>query len=228
MRPRAPCVAGIFYPASESALRDELRRLLAGARRPLDGEVRGGLVPHAGYAYSGRVAAAFFASVPAAPETVVFCASVHLPGVTTAALCARGAWSVPLGDVAVDEELAREILRAGSGVVEENEAAHRGDHAIEVQLPFVVERWPSARFVPMVVPADGRAIGLGSAIGAAARTAGRSVLAVASSDLTHYGARYGFAPYGAGPDALARAHGVNDAALLERVARLDGTGVLEE
>jgi len=227
-RSRRPAAAGLFYPSSPRALRGSVESMLAAAARAPLACVVGGLVPHAGHAYSGLTAAAFFASVPEAPESVVFVASVHRPDVERAALCACGTWSTPLGEARIDEPLARAILEAAAGRVVEDPGAHDGDHAIEVQLPFLAARWPEATFVPIVVPPDDEAPAIGAAIAGAIAGTQRRALVVASSDLTHYGARYGFAPWGAGPEALRRAHGENDVRLLGFVERLDASGALRD
>jgi len=219
-------VAGGFYPAGSRELHARIQELLAGSGvAPLPG-VLGGLVPHAGYAYSGPTAAAFFASVPEAPETVVFCGAVHVPGVRVASLDGSRAWCTPLGEIEPDRELAQAILEQADGRLVSAPEAHDGDHAIEVQLPFVQVRWPDARFLALSVPADERALEVGRVVGEAIRRCGRAALVVASSDLTHYGDRFGFTPFGIGRRALERAHGENDVGLLERLEALDAEGAL--
>ncbi len=193
---------------------------------PLHDARWGGLAPHAGYVYSGFTAAALYASVSVEPETVAFCGSVHVRGLTCSALDAHREWQTPLGAIAPDRTLGDAILAAAGDLAQANPVAHDQDHAIEVQLPFVQTLWPAARFVAMTVPADDRASALGEAIAAAARSTGRRILLVASSDLTHYGERFGFTPFGSGEAALRRAHGQNDLELLQRLEAMDPAGAL--
>lgn len=225
---RPPAVAGLFYPAEPRSLRARLEALLDAARSvPLKGVV-GGLVPHAGLDYSGAVAAAFYASAADAPESVVFVASVHRAGVRRAAVSSATAWRTPLGEVAVDVPLARAIVEASAGAAGFDDAAHEGDHAVEVELPFVQIRWQGAGIVPIAVPARPESAAVGGAIAAAVAALERRALVVASSDLTHYGRRFGFAPWGEDAAALRRAHGENDARLLAFVERLDARGALDD
>jgi len=236
MRARRAYVAGSFYPADPQTLARTVRELLAHAatairegplgQTPLPDARWGGLAPHAGYPYSGSTAAALYASVALAPETVVFCGSVHVRGLTCAVLDAHREWQTPLGAVAPDRELGEAILQAAGELAQAQPASHDEDHAIEVQLPFLQIRWPAARFVAVTVPADARAPAFGEAIASAARATSRRILVVASSDLTHYGARFGFTPFGLGAAALRRAHGQNDREILERLQAMDPGGAL--
>ncbi len=226
MRVRPPLVAGTFYPAGSRELRARIQDLLAQSGVAALPGVLGGLVPHAGYVYSGPTAAAFFASVSDTPDTVVFCGSVHVPGVRVASLDGSRAWSTPLGEIEPDRELAEAILEEADGRVVSAPEVHDEDHAIEVQLPFVQVRWPDARFLALSVPADERAPAVGRDVGEAIQRCGRVALVVASSDLTHYGDRFGFTPFGTGRRALERAHGQNDVGLLERLEALDAEGAL--
>jgi AmmeMemoRadiSam system protein B len=225
---RLPAVAGLFYPAEPASLRARVEALLESARSASLAGVLGGLVPHAGLDYSGSIAAAFYASVSDAPESVVFLASAHRATVRRAAVSGAAAWRTPLGDVAVDAALAREIVERSEGAASVDDAAHAGDHAVEVELPFVQILWKGAGIVPMVVPAHPGSPSLGTAVAAAVAGTGRRALVVASSDLTHYGRRFGFAPWGEGVAALRRAHGGNDARLLALVERLDAEGALKD
>jgi AmmeMemoRadiSam system protein B len=151
---------------------------------------------------------------------------VHVPGVRVASLDGSRAWRTPLGEIEPDHELAEAVLEEAQGRVVSAPEAHDGDHAIEVQLPFVQVRWPDARFLAISVPADERAPEVGRVLGDAIKRWGRRALVVASSDLTHYGDRFGFTPWGVGRRALERAHGRNDVGLLERLEALDAEGAL--
>ena len=194
---REPAVAGQFYPADPEALKATVDDLLDRAEVPaIDGEVLALLAPHAGYPYSGEVAAAAYRSVRrnAYDAVVVVCPS-HREAFEGASVYARGSYRTPLGLAPVAEELAREILSRAPDACA-SDAGHsvsspfgfgriRGEHAIEVQLPFLQEAVPDLRIVPIVMadrefPLCQR---LGKAIAEASQ--GRRVLVVASSDLYH-------------------------------------------
>lgn len=219
---REPVVAGMFYPADPQRCRADVARMLqaAGGTVPRD-HFFAGLVPHAGWAFSGPVAAKTFAALAESgtPQTVILFGAVHSWGVNRPALYGRGAWATPLGELEVDQGLADEILREAQGRVIENPRAHSEEHSIEVQLPFVKHLWPEAKIVPLMVPPLEDAALVGESVARAALPRQGQVFLVGSSDLTHYGPRYGFAPRGTGPAALAWAR-ENDARLLDDIVHM--------
>lgn len=224
--------AGQFYPAKPEECARELAGLVAAARAfpPTPGAVMAGIVPHAGWIYSGPTAARVFVDLDAGgpPSTVVVFGAVHVHGVPRAALWAQGAWATPLGDVAIDESLARRVLAAGAGLIEERPRIHEREHSIEVQVPFIRHLWPSARLLPVMVPPDASASRVGEIVARAASSAAGRVVALGSTDLTHYGPGYGVVTHGVGAAALAWARDENDAAMLARVAALDADAIVAE
>jgi AmmeMemoRadiSam system protein B len=176
---RAPAVAGRFYPGDAVELDALVRRLTVGA----PAHHLGVLAPHAGYVYSGGVAGAVFGAT-AIPVRVVVLAPNHTGRGAMAALWPRGAFALPGGAVAVDEELGARLL-GRVGIVEDRRA-HQLEHALEVELPFLRALRASVRVTPLVLgPLDAEecvAVGelLARAIGA------EDILVVASSDMNHY------------------------------------------
>ncbi len=186
---RAPAVSGRFYPGTPAELERAVRDLLAsgGAAPPL--AARAAVAPHAGYVYSGLTAAHVFARVEV-PPVVVILAPNHT-GVCRArggvSLWEAGAFRTPLGDVPVDEGFARALLEA-SPLVGPDHAAHDGEHAVEVELPFLQVRRADVRIVPLVLAWDAWE-GCSQLAEALARLVARwpePVLLLASSDLNHY------------------------------------------
>jgi AmmeMemoRadiSam system protein B len=237
MTVRQPAVAGHFYPSSPEACRAEVRAYLArsesdefypeaaGLRSGLEAGTErlvGGIVPHAGWICSGSIAAEVLQELArrAGIETFVIFGAAHRLASDTAALYGRAAWATPLGEIAIDEDLASAVLSASSDV-EENDRPHFVEHSIEVQLPFVQHLAPAARLLPILVPhmASGPAIGL--AVAEQARLLEREVVFVGSTDLTHYGPRYGFSPKGKGLAGLKWAKGVNDRRMIELICRME-------
>ena len=193
--------------------------LLEDARKtvgPSDRPAVGVIAPHAGYVYSGPTAAAVFARV-ALPDLIVIVAPNHTgvcraPG--GASLWEDGAFRTPLGDVPVDAACAARVAAATSLVAIDHEA-HRGEHAIEVLLPFLqVLRPAGARIVPLVLAWDTweAAREMGEALARVVREAGEPVLLLASSDLNHYE-----------PASVSER---KDARALEAVTALDGAELL--
>ena len=141
----------------------------------------------------GRTAGKVFAALAAEakPETYVLLGAVHRWYGTKGAVFPAGAWQTPLGEVAVDEELASAILQAGGGLLVPSASAHDGEHSIEVQLPFIQVLSPDARIVPIAIPPVPEAVRMGEAIASVLAGMARPVVVVGSTDLTHYGMGYG-------------------------------------
>lgn len=225
---RMPCVAGAFYPASAHEIRQQLDAFLRRATVQVTGRVVAGIVPHAGWVFSGPTAAHLFCALrdQPPPETVILFGAVHRWPLRAPALYGSGAWRTPLGEIAVDAALAQAILEADPRF-EDQPHAHDEEHSIEVQVPFVQHLWPDARILPIAMPPLRDAPSLGRTVARAAQSLGRAAIAIGSTDLTHYGPRYGMAPAGVGPQGLAWAK-ENDRRFLERVAALDAEGALAE
>lgn len=180
---RKPAVAGTFYAGTER-LREQVQELLpVGVERQ---RVVGAVAPHAGYMYSGRVAGVVYAQVEP-PATLVILGPNHTGRGADAAIMTEGMWATPLGDVRIDETLARAILRA-SHTLEEDALAHRSEHSIEVQLPFVQVLMPEAQFVPICLMSQSLSLcqDVGRAVADGVRQTGRSAVIVASTDMSHY------------------------------------------
>ena len=226
---RPPFAIG-FYPGEPARCGRMLDDLCDVDLPALPAAPLGGLVPHAGWVYSGATAARLWVALARAeqpPEVVVLLGAVHVRGVGRPTVYSGQAWETPEGPVAVDRVLADAIAAAGDDLVGSGTAEHDGEHSLEVQVPFVRRLLPGVPIVPIAVPADPRAVELGARVAAAIRADGRRVAVVASSDLTHYGSRYGFAPAGGGADGLAWSKD-NDARLVERALEFDAPGVLDE
>ncbi len=191
--PRRPAVAGAFYAGTgkdlaqqiESCFLDprgpgELPARQRSARRALDAAV----VPHAGYMYSGPIAAHVYARIAAEkPPATVLILGVDHTGASRGASLSDRPWLTPLGPIEVDHDLVRALT---AGPVEVDEVAHAQEHSIEVQLPFLEYVLPKPRFVPLEVGFGPYAF-LEEVAGIVREgVEGRDVLMLASSDLSHY------------------------------------------
>ena len=184
MTTRMPAVAGRFYPGSKQALLAELGRYVSAESEPR--RAFGLMAPHAGYMYSGPVAGAVYAAAEIPGRLVILCPN-HTGHGRGLAMMGDGAWHTPLGDVPVDEPLAAE-LAARLPELEADEFAHRFEHSLEVQLPFLQYRREAFHFVPICIGTSRleTLLRLGDALAGAVQAAGEPVLLVASSDMTHY------------------------------------------
>ena len=185
---RPPAVAGRFYPGDAGELAREVQEHLA-AGRAAGGEPAPALAlvaPHAGYMYSGPVAGQVFARV-AVPARVVVMGPNHTGRGERVSVVPAGAFEVPGGAVPVDEELAAAILDAVPGARPDADA-HRMEHSVEVEVPFLRALQPAVRFVPMVLSSlsEREAIAVGEGLARAVAAVGGQVLVVASSDMSHY------------------------------------------
>lgn len=183
---RKPAVAGTFYSGTEH-LHDQVKRLLPqGVRRQ---HVVGAVAPHAGYMYSGRVAGVVYAQIEP-PATVVILGPNHTGRGADAAIMTEGVWVTPLGETSIDVALARAILGA-SHTLAEDALAHRDEHSIEVQLPFVQVLMPEAQLVPICLMRPSLTVcqDVGRAVADGVRQTGRTTVVVASTDMSHYVSR---------------------------------------
>lgn len=197
--PVRAAVAADFY-------RDASPRVIASYLRDFEppeipARAVGAVVPHAGWLYSGRTAARTFAVLRerAQKELFILLGAVHRPGVARPAIYPSGAWETPFGPLPVAAEVAEAIAEEAGGAARLSAAGHEGEHAIEVQLPFIRHLYGEVPIVPIAVPPRDSTPAFGEAVARVARDRGGIV--VASTDLTHYGPMYGFAPAGSGEQA---------------------------
>jgi hypothetical protein len=184
---RLPAVAGRFYPQETQ----ELERQVASFRsesRAAEPRRRAiaCMVPHAGYRFSGHVAGAVYSRLEL-PHKFVLLGPRHHPRGKPQAILSEGGWETPLGRVEIDVDLALELMQACPALTED-EVAHRDEHAIEVQLPFLQCLAGSFRFVPIALgPVDFAELeSLGRAIARVLARQAEPVLVIASSDMNHY------------------------------------------
>lgn len=181
---RFPAVAGLFYPADETALRGEIRRLLVGANRPDLPPPKALVAPHAGYIYSGPVAASAYRQLePIAAHIirVVLAGPAHRVSFRGVAYGAAERYRTPLGDVEVDTGAYAAI--ANLPQVLRYEAPFEGEHCLEVQLPFLQSLLGSFRILPLLV---GDASSTEVADVLERLWGGEETLILISSDLSHY------------------------------------------
>ncbi len=183
---RQPAFAGSWYPAD----RDELGRIvedLLGAVQPIDGAPIALIVPHAGYEYSGAVAASGFAQLRnAAYDTAVIIAADHQEPISNPiAVWPDGAFETPLGTVPVESDLAQALIAADPRI-KADRAAHRGEHPIEIELPFLQRVCPQCSIVPVLMGTDDEGVIEALSDALLKVLPGRRAVIIASSDLSHY------------------------------------------
>jgi MEMO1 family protein len=212
---RHPAVAGRFYPGDPDDLRTEAQAYLSQSISANTEPIKaiGCIAPHAGYMYSGHVAGAVFARIDVPPLCVVMCPN-HTGMGKALAVMNEGVWETPLGDVPIDSELAQ-ALQHRFPALHNDGAAHRAEHAAEVELPFLQLRQPNLRIVPIAL-GTGQFESLeqlGLALADVIARQGERVLLVASSDMNHYES-----------DVVTR---TKDHRAIERVLTLDARGLFD-
>ena len=185
MRNRPTAVAGTWYPGNPAALVQDVDDYLEQAVVESGLRVRAIIAPHAGLMFSGPVAAwAYKAAAAGAYDAAILVGPSHFVGFDGVAVWPTGCFESPLGPARVDEALAAALL--ASPIAHEREAAHRREHSLEMQLPFLRRLFPDLPIVPIVVGYQVRETidALGALLAEVARD--RNVLLVASTDLSHY------------------------------------------
>ena len=185
---RSPVVANRFYPGRPTELQGTLNDLVPEINEDQKPHAIAAISPHAGYIYSGGVAGETIGRVHI-PDTVVILGPNH-HGRGAALALGTEDWQMPLGDVAIDGELARSILDR-SEVITEDETAQAYEHSLEVQVPFLQHCNSSVRIVPIVVShvSYETCVEAASDLAEAIKDYSRPVLVLASTDMTHYESR---------------------------------------
>ena len=184
---REPAFAGQFYPSDPAKLRAAIDGFLHDALERPSATPVAIVVPHAGYIYSGQIAAdAYRVLKGACPDIVVILGANHTGrGYREMAVFDGAGFRTPLGTARIDRALASALVEAGAGAVFDN-AAHDGEHSIEVQVPFIQRSCPAAAIVPIVVGETDPDTAARFGRSVARVLAGRRAVIVASSDLSHY------------------------------------------
>lgn len=208
---REPAVAGRFYPSVATQLSNDLASYLSPQTEKI--AAIGCIAPHAGYMYSGRVAGAVFSRIDV-PARCIVLGPNHTGRGHPLAIMTQGSWRTPLGELSIDRELANRLLESFPAVIEDS-AAHRLEHAIEVEVPFLQTVRRDVLFVPISLGTGQFVIleHLGKAIAQVVHALGERVLILASSDMNHYE-----------NDETTR---VKDRKAIERILALDPRGLHE-
>lgn len=208
-----------WYPLGAQEVREFWIESTGARPGSTGGQAIAALAPHAGWAFSGRLAALAVASLGEADTVVVV--GGHLGPGSPALAAPEDAYETPLGALRQDAGLYAELgHRLALGV------DRAGDNTVEVLLPLVACAMPRARVLWLRAPADGTAWALGKVLSEAATALGRRVAVLGSTDLTHYGPDYGFEPQGRGEQAEAWAKDVSDADFIKAVLAGDGRAIL--
>ncbi len=227
---RKALFAGSWYPATAAGCEKEIRGFLAGMRRPPEaGKKRvGGIVPHAGWYFSGAIACRVIACLEEeTPPDVFVLFGMHLHPGSNRYIMTAGSWETPFGPIAIEGALAAELTARFAFTVETAERFTQ-DNTIELQLPFIKYLYPEARLLPIGAPPEATSIEVGKAVVEAARRLGLGVKVIGSTDLTHYGYNSGFVSKGTGPSALDWVRTENDRRIIDLMLAMEPEKVIAE
>lgn len=229
---RRAVFAGSWYPSHASECEAQIRAFIEQGP-PVPSAVSqpvGGLVPHAGWYYSGAIACnvirCLALAAPPAPDAIVVF-GMHLHVASSNIMMAKGAWETPFGDLPVAENLAAEIIQRVSFRLETPDR-NSPDNTIEVQLPFIKYFFPHARILAMGVPPTDAALEIGKTTVEVAHRLGLTLKVIGSTDLTHYGSNYGFTGHGTGAAAVAWVTQENDRRIVDAMLALDSRRLIAE
>lgn len=213
-----------WYPGSAQSCQEQISDFIAGVKPlPAGTTVYGGIVPHAGWYFSGRLAAQVFYLASRAIQPQVVCIfGGHLGGGSPPLLVSDEGWETPLGTIPIATEFFAPLQERFRF-----QEDYPGDNTIEIELPFVKHFFPQAKLLALRAPHSPLAIELGLAVSEIARSLHRSLLAFGSTDLTHYGPNYGWSPQGYGTAAVKWVKEVNDKQFVDQALELDAAGVIE-
>jgi MEMO1 family protein len=233
---RNPAVAGQFYPGSETGLREQLTDCFRDQRgcgtipnitnRPP--HIRGLVVPHAGYVFSGPIASHAYCALATHgfADTFIILGPNHTGNGSGVSVMTQGSWRTPLGIIPINEEIASSLQH---GIIDADETAHRYEHSIEVQLPFLqfLAAGRSFDFVPicMMMQDWETSEEVGRILADAISKQKRKVAIIASSDFSHVGFNYmNIPPEGERVDEYARKQ---DRLAIDKITTMDPHGLVE-
>ena len=226
---RRAVFAGSWYPASPKACEQEIQAFLQGARRtPENIDYVAGIVPHAGWYFSGAIACNVIHAMAEGDATeAVIIFGMHLHPGSPCYIMPSGAWETPFGAIDIHEGLASRLTERFEFEIEDDRL-HTRDNTIELQLPFVKYFFKDAALVPIGVPPNTQSLEIGRAVAEYAAETGLKIKVIGSTDLTHYGPNYGFLPHGTGPAAVDWVKNSNDRRIIDTILKMDPQQIIDE
>ena len=216
-----------WYPFDAKDCKKEIESYIEGWSPPgsIPEQGIGGIVPHAGWYFSGKLAARVLHSLKSKRKIdVVILYGGHMGPDDLPRVISEDTCETPLGDIEIQQNLLEKLMNR---VEIDKESSSSGDNTIEIQLAMIKYFFPESRLLAVRPPFSVKAIGLGKEIARVSREEGLSVLAIGSTDLTHYGPNYGFLVKGVGPSSVEWVKRTNDKGFIDRALRMDAEGLLD-
>jgi MEMO1 family protein len=231
MKTRRAMLSGTWYSGTASGCRQEIEFFIKNSTVLPDPSfpVVGGIVPHAGWYYSGSIACdviRLLSGGVSSPDALVIFGT-HLYPEAPITIMKEGAWETPLGKIAIHEPLARELSLQAPFEIEDTDV-DAPDNTIEVQLPFIKYFLTDIKIVPIGAPPSIKSVEMGKTVAAVAQKMGLNIVVLGSTDLTHYGPNYGYTPKGRGTAALQWAREINDGSVIAAILSMDPLSIIRD
>ena len=230
MKTRNADFAGSWYPGKQSECKraiEEFSNTCIPCPEGIENGI-GGIVPHAGWYYSGQIACNVIKCLKreTQPDTcIIFGRHLH-PG-SSNYIMKEGQWDTPLGELEIDAEFAARLSEEFPFTVETS-SRYEQDNTIELQLPFVKYFFPQTKIVPVGLPPKMDTLTIATRTAQISRELGRAAIVLGSTDLTHYGYNYGYTPKGVGEEAVEWVKNENDKRVVDLMVNMDEKGVIKE
>ena len=230
MKIRKAQFSGSWYPGDAAECEREITSFIKSGEEATESDrpLVGGIVPHAGWYFSGSIACNVIHRLQGEKQPDVFVVfGMHLHTRSPNYIMIEGAWETPFGNLEIEEDLAGELTRQFKFSIE---SANRftPDNTIELQLPFIKYFFNDVKLVPIGVPPNRESLRIGQAVADYGKSKGLEMRIIGSTDLTHYGTNYGFMPKGTGPEAVDWVKSRNDKKLIDALLAMDPERVIDE
>lgn len=225
---RQPDLAGSWYPATESECIRMFEEFEDSSAPPEEGDWLGGILPHAGWVYSGRVAynvIKYLRSGDSPDVIAVFGRHLH-PG-SGNYIMAEGSWNTPLGELEIAADIAEKLVSEFKFNVE-TYSRYTPDNTIELQLPMIKYFFPEVRILPIGAPPVASSVKIGERTSEIAAELGLRIKALGSTDLTHYGPNYANTVMGTGERAVDWVKNHNDKKMVDLIMGLASDEIIGE
>lgn len=233
MKIRKSSFAGSWYPTRAADCEKEINGFLKEDRFQSlpKGNFVGGIVPHAGWYFSGNLACNVISALcnpdDKLPPDIIVVFGMHMHPNSTPCIMTGGAWETPFGDIQIDRDVTARLAKKFSFKIET--ADHfTPDNTIELQLPFIKYFFSSSRLIPIGVPPSETTIDIARSLAEIASQLNVSMKVIGSTDLTHYGPNYGFSPAGINNDAVEWARDKNDCKAIDVMLAMDPEGIISQ
>ncbi len=229
MERKKAAFAGSWYPGNLDECKSQIKQFLKEDKQHLNKNFTGGIVPHAGWYFSGSLACRVINALqsPLKPFDVFVIFGMHMHLQSSPCILADGAWETPLGDLEIHAKLA-EAMSETAGMNVLDPFSFPDENTIELQLPFIKYFFPETFIVPVGVPPSPAAEQIGISAVRSAEKLGLHICVLGSTDLTHYGMNYGFTPAGSGRKAIDWVVNDNDRKAVNAIKSMEPSAIISE